>query len=364
MQYKDYYEILGVKRDATAAEIKSAYRKLARKYHPDVNKTKEAEAKFKEINEAYEVLGDKAKRERYDSLGSNWQGGAEFTPPPGFENFSFNFNQGGAGGGGQTFHFNNAGGGADGFSDFFSSLFGDFMTGGQAGGFRTGGRRTYGNAGGNFGGFDFGQGARTTQAQQRPPKSEKLDITKDLDITLKDILEDKPVTVKFSKMEKCPQCSGNGGYCPNCGGTGYVNKSSSVKIKIPKNISEGQKIKLKGRGRTDSYGRKGDMYLVVHISDKEYKVDGTTLIKEIEITPDEAVLGTSKEIDTIHGQINIKIPKMVSSGQALRLKELGLPDKNGKLGDLKVKMKIVIPKNLSEKEIELYKQLADLRKKV
>ena len=96
MKYKDYYETLGVSRTATEAEIKSAYRKLARKYHPDVNKTKEAEEKFKDINEAYEVLSDKNKRSRYDSLGSNWQGGADYTPPPGYENFSFNFNQGGA----------------------------------------------------------------------------------------------------------------------------------------------------------------------------------------------------------------------------------------------------------------------------
>ena len=112
MEYKDYYEILGVKRDATAAEIKSAYRKLARKFHPDVNKTKEAESKFKDINEAYEVLGDEAKRKRYDSLGSNWQGGSEYTPPPGFENFGFNFNQGG---GAQSFNF---GQDAGGFSDY------------------------------------------------------------------------------------------------------------------------------------------------------------------------------------------------------------------------------------------------------
>ena len=104
------------------------------------------------------------------------------------------------------------------------------------------------------------------------------------------------------------------------------------------------------------------MYLVVHIKDSEYQIDGTTLIKEVEITPTEAVLGTQKDIETLHGKINIKIPKMVSSGQALRLKELGLPDKNGKYGDLKVKMKIVIPKDLTSKEIELYKQLADLRK--
>ena len=117
MEYKDYYEILGVKRDATEAEIKSAYRKLARKYHPDVNKTKEAESKFKDINEAYEVLGDKAKRQRYDSLGSNWQGGQSYTPPPGFENFNFG---GGNGGAYQSFSFN--GQDMGGFSDFFSSL--------------------------------------------------------------------------------------------------------------------------------------------------------------------------------------------------------------------------------------------------
>lgn len=342
MEYKDYYEILGVKRDATAAEIKSAYRKLARKFHPDVNKTKEAESKFKDINEAYEVLGDEAKRKRYDSLGSNWQGGSEYTPPPGFENFSFNFNQGG---GAQSFNF---GQDAGGFSDFFSSLFGDFMAGGQT-------RTT-----GGFNGYDFGRG-RTSQTQQRPQKSEKLDITKNLDITAKELFEDKPITVKFSELEKCTQCPPNG-FCTHCGGTGFVNNSSSVKIKLPKNVTEGQKIKLKGKGRVDSYGRRGDMYLVVHIKDGEYQIDGTTLIKEVEITPTEAVLGTQKDIETLHGKINIKIPKMVSSGQALRLKELGLPDKNGKYGDLKVKMKIVIPKDLTSKEMELYKQLADLRK--
>ena len=342
MEYKDYYEILGVKRDATAAEIKSAYRKLARKFHPDVNKTKEAESKFKDINEAYEVLGDEAKRKRYDSLGSNWQGGSEYTPPPGFENFGFNFNQGG---GAQSFNF---GQDAGGFSDFFSSLFGDFMAGGQT-------RTT-----GGFNGYDFGRG-RTSQTQQRPQKSEKLDITKNLDITAKELFEDKPITVKFSELEKCTQCPPNG-FCTYCGGTGFVNNSSSVKIKLPKNVTEGQKIKLKGKGRVDSYGRRGDMYLVVHIKDGEYQIDGTTLIKEVEITPTEAVLGTQKDIETLHGKINIKIPKMVSSGQALRLKELGLPDKNGKYGDLKVKMKIVIPKDLTSKEIELYKQLADLRK--
>ena len=146
MQYKDYYETLGVKRDATEAEIKSAFRKLARKYHPDVNKTKEAEAKFKEINEAYEVLGDKEKRKRYDSLGANWQGGADFTTPPGYENFSFNFNNAG---GAQGFSsFDGMGGG---FSDFFSSLFGDMMNSSQ-----TRSRKSAGFTGFEGMGIDFG----------------------------------------------------------------------------------------------------------------------------------------------------------------------------------------------------------------
>lgn len=338
MKYKDYYEILGVKRDANDSEIKSAYRKLARKYHPDVNKTADAEQKFKDINEAYEVLGDKQKRQRYDSLGSNWQGGADYTPPPGFEQFNFNFNQGGA----QSFNF---GGGSGGFSDFFSSLFGDFMGAQQSQSTR-----------GGFSGFDFGDSHR------QAPKSENLDMTKNLNVSLKDLVSSDPITVRFNEMEKCTQCPPNGAFCSHCSGTGYVNSSKSVKVKLPKNVTDGQKIRLKGEGKIDSYGRKGDLYLVVHIKDSEYIVEGTTLIKEVEITPAQAVLGCQKDITTPHGKVNIKIPQKVSSGQSLRLKNLGLPDKNGKLGELKAKIKIVIPKELSEKEIELYKQLADLEK--
>ena len=306
MQYKDYYEILGVKRDATESEIKSAYRKLARKFHPDVNKTKEAEQKFKDINEAYEVLGDKQKRQRYDSLGSNWQGGADYTPPPGFEQFSFNFNQGGA----QGFDF----GGAGGFSDFFSSLFGDFMTGQQT------------RSAGGFSGFDFG-GSGTQRQTRQKQTAENLDLTKNLDISLKDLMSDSPVTVRFNDMQKCTQCPPNGGFCSHCSGTGYINKPKSVKVKLPKNVTEGQKIRLKGEGKIDAYGRAGDLYLIIHINDPEYKIEGSTLIKEVEITPSQAVLGCQKEITTPHGKVNIKI----------------------------------IPKDLTDKEIELYKQLADLR---
>jgi len=337
MKYKDYYETLGLKRDATDAEIKSAYRKLARKYHPDVNKTKEAEEKFKDINEAYEVLGDKQKRQRYDSLGSNWHGGADYTPPPGFENFGFNFNQGGA----QTFDF---GGGAGGFSDFFSSLFGDMMSG-QSSSHR-----------GGFSGFDFGSGA--SQSTRTAQKEEDLDITKTLNITAKEIFDKKPISVTFTDYEKCGYCNG-GGYCSHCGGTGILSTPKTVKVKLPKDIAEGKKIRLKGEGKAGSRGKKGDLYLIVHFKDSEYEINGTDLTKEVEITPPEAVLGTNKDIKTLHGNINIKIPAGVSSGQALRLKGLGLPSNEG-YGVLNAKIKIVIPKNYSDEIKELYKQIQKL----
>ena len=347
MEYKDYYEILGVKRDASEAEIKSAYRKLARKYHPDVNKTKEAESKFKDINEAYEVLGDKAKRQRYDSLGSNWQGGQSYTPPPGFEQFNFG---GGNGGAYQSFNFN--GQDLGGFSDFFSSLFGDMMMGGGA--------RSQGM---NFGGFDFGgpqqtaSSRRSSRQRQTKTSKEELDITKTLNITAKDVFNKKPISVNFSEMNRCTQCPPNGGYCSACGGTGFTNVTKSIKVKLPPEVKEGQKVRLKGEGKVDTYGQTGDLYLIIHFADKEYDVDGADLTKEIEITPPEAVLGTKKEISTLHGNIGIKIPPKTSSGQMLRLKNLGLPKKEGGFGNLNAKIKIIIPKNLTEKQIELYKQI-------
>ena len=346
MKYKDYYEILGIKRGATEAEIKSAYRKLARKYHPDVNKTKEAEEKFKEINEAYEVLGDKAKRNRYDSLGSNWQGGADYTPPPGFENFSFNFGQGGA----QSFDFGDKGG----FSDFFASLFGDMMGGVNINDINRSG------AASGFGGFDFG-GMNTgrTSSRKQPEPKEDLDITKTLNITAKEIFDKKPVTVTFNDMHKCTQCHG-GSFCSHCGGTGIVSTPKTVKVSLPKDVKNGQKIRLKGEGKTDAYGRKGNLYFVINIKDSEYEIDGSNLTKEIEITPPDAVLGCTKELKTLHGNINIKIPEGVSSGQSLRLKGLGLPDGSG-FGALNVKIKIILPSKVSSEVKNLYKKIRELQ---
>ena len=181
-----------------------------------------------------------------------------------------------------------------------------------------------------------------------------------MNITVEDIFAQKPITVNFSEMKRCNQCPPGGGYCSACGGTGIINEQKSIKVKLPPELKDGQKIRVKGEGKADDYGNKGDLYLIVHISDSEYKADGYDLTKNVEITPSEAVLGTKKEIKTLHGMITIKIPSQTSTGQMLRLKGLGLPKKGGGYGNLNAKVKIVIPKNLSAKQIELYKQIQAL----
>lgn len=353
MQYKDYYEILGVKRESTAAEIKSAYRKLARKFHPDVNKTKEAEQKFKDLNEAYEVLSDKEKRQRYDSLGANWQEGSNFTPPPGFEGFNF------GGGGAQNINFEDLGG----FSDFFGSIFGDMM-GGQrkTQSHRRSGFEQFGFGGGGAGfregGFNGGgfSGAQSQRQQQEPTVD--LDINQTLHVTAKDLFDKKPIPVKIKVLEKCPYCPQGGGFCSHCGGTGIISEQKGVNVKLPPEVHDGQKIRLKGEGKSDSRGNKGDLYFKIIIKDSEYQVEGANLTKEVEVTPSQAVLGCKKDIKTLHGNIGIKIPAGTTG--TLRLKKLGLPKKDGGFGDLNAKIKIILPKNLSDKQVELYKKLAEL----
>ncbi|MBQ8887349.1 MAG: DnaJ domain-containing protein [Candidatus Gastranaerophilales bacterium] len=352
MEYKDYYKILGVERDATEAKIKSAYRKLARQYHPDVNKSPDAVNKFKDINEAYEVLSDREKKSRYDSLGANWQQGANFTPPPGFEGFNFNnFNQGG-------FSQGFAGGGD--FSDFFSSIFGDFMGGGRSQ--RSSGARQSFSYDDLFGGAQRASqsGCGSGGCCGGHKQEENLDITQDLNITAKDLMSDKPISVKMNTVEKCLKCSGVGSSCSDCGGTGIVSKSRNLTVKIPRGVKEGQKIRLKGEGKVDNYGRKGDLYFTIKFKDSEYLIDGEDVTKTVEITPAEAVLGCKKDIQTLHGIIGIKIPPETRNGKTLRLKELGLPKKTTGFGNLNVKIAINIPMSISEKQKDLYKQILEL----
>ena len=345
MEYKDYYEILGVKRDATQSEIKSAYRKLAKKYHPDVNKTPEASAKFKDINEAFEVLSDKDKRARYDSLGSNWQAGANYTPPPGFENFGFGGN-GGYSYSSSGINFEDLGG----FSDFFNSLFG--------GGFSSASSRSRGGTNSfyeDLGGFSSRAGKASAKQPQKA--SVDLNITQEIRVSAKDIFNQKPVSVRINNLEKCTNCSGVGSMCSQCHGTGFVTFSKTLNVKIPPEVKEGQKIRLKGEGKSASNGMKGDLFLVVKFADKDYTISGCDLTKTIEVTPAQAVIGTKKEIQTLHGNINIKIPPRTSCGAVLRLKGLGLPKKSGGYGNLNVKINLAVPKELTDEQIKLYEQL-------
>ena len=351
MKYKDYYEILGVDKKATEAQIKSAYRKLAKKYHPDVDKSSSAQEKFKDINEAYEVLSDKQKRQRYDSLGSNWQAGQDYTPPPGFENFKFDFGQGGFSGNTQYTNFDMGG-----FSDFFKSMFGDFTQQTHT----SSRQQSYSQGTGGFYNDIFGQQQAKTKAKKPQQPQVNLDITQDLIITVKDLLLDKPLPVKIKNIEKCTKCSGAGSICSNCGGTGYVAKEKALKVRLPKGFKDGQKVRLKGEGKNDGFGNKGDLYLVVKLKDKDYQIDGQNLVRIINLTPAEAVLGCKKDVQTPTGIVGVKIPPQTNSGKQLRLKGLGLPKNDKEKGDLNVKINIVLPSNISDKEIKLYEQILRL----
>ncbi|MBR1618121.1 DnaJ domain-containing protein [bacterium] len=342
MKYKDYYEILGVKRDATASEIKSAYRKLARKYHPDVNKSADAQTKFKDINEAYEVLGDKDKRQRYDTLGSSWQQGADFTPPPGFEGFNFsNFQQGNS----------------SGFSDFFSAIFGDIMNQNM----NSQSSRGF-NAYSNFG--DFSNFSNTRRAQSRTkaqPKEENLDIIQNISLSLNDLSNCPKKTVTISSYQPCSVCHGqkSATFCTHCSGTGIEKISKNITFKVPKGAKQGQKIRLKGEGKK-GISSTGDLYLVVNIKDEGYEINGFNLIKDVELLPYEAILGTEKQIETPEGKIKLKIPPKTSSGKKLRLKGLGLTKTDNSKGDLEIRIKIVVPNSLSKEALELYEKLKKL----
>lgn len=343
MKYKDYYETLGVSRSATQQEIKSAYRKLARKFHPDVNKSSDAQAKFKDINEAYEVLGDETKRKRYDQLGSAWSQGADFNVPPGFEGFNFsNF-----GGSAQS---------TGGFSDFFSAIFGDMM-GSQMG------SRGFGQ-GFSSGGFsDFSQFNQRTQRKtasqaQAKQKDESLDIIQNVILSVNDLINCPKKTITITAYQQCSICHGSKqGFCSNCSGTGIEKITKNITFQVPKAVTSGQKIRLKHEGKKDAQGNVGDVYLTVIVQDLEYEINGSNLIKDIELLPYEAVLGCEKQIKTPFGNVKVKFPAKISSGKKLRIKEMGLPSKDGKKGDFEARVKIAIPSDLSKEAIELYEKL-------
>ncbi len=338
VQYKDYYEILGVPRGASEADIKKAFRKLAREYHPDVAKNKkQAEEKFKEINEAYEVLGDPAKRKRYDELGANWQAGAEFRPPPGWESFARGrASARGGPGGGYEFRF-----GGTGFSDFFEQMFGSM-----------GGR----------GGPGFGPGGGFSEEAMGAERGQ--DIEGDIMVTLEEAMRGSVRSVSVRHGVACQQCHGTGQRnrraCQFCGGSGQVAKTEAYQVKIPAGVTEGQRLRLAGRGEAGvGGGAAGDLYLRVRLArHPDFEVDNHNLIYEAEVTPWEAVLGANISVPTLGGRVAIKVPPGTQNGQKLRVRGRGLPQRGGGSGDLIVETRIAVPKRVSDAERKLWEQLA------
>lgn len=311
--FQDYYQTLGVSRDATPEAIKRAYRKLARKYHPDVNKSKDAEEKFKQVNEAHEVLKDAEKRKLYDQLGANWKAGQEFRPPPGWENVHFEF-RGTPGAGDFDF--------GGGFSDFFETLFGG----------RRGTRRSAG-ATGNV----------RQAAWSMPGQDHEAEIA----IQLEDSYYGAAKTITLQGQEVDEQ--------------GRLRPvSRTYEVRIPAGVTDGNRIRLAGKGGAGiGGGPPGDLYLKVHIDPHpRFRLDGHDLEVEVPVTSWEAALGATVEVPVVEGVANLKIPPGIQSGQKLRLRGKGLPLRDGGRGDLLALVKIVVPKTLSDRERDLFNEMA------
>ena len=304
MDYKDYYKIMGVARDAKADEIKKIYRRLARKYHPDVSKEPNAEAKFKEVQEAYEVLKDTEKRAAYDQLGSNYRSGQQFTPPPDW---------------GRDFEYSTQFGGREdeGFSDFFSSLFGARSN------FRDQGR------GGRGGGFAPHQGE---------------DHVAKIQIPLEEAFRGGPQTIEL----KAPQVDEQG----------HVSVTPrTLKVNIPAGVTAGQKIRLAGQGSPGAGGGPaGDLFLEVGFRPHPlFKVDGRDITLTLPVAPWEAALGATVQTPTLAGPVDLRIPAGAKAGQRMRLKGRGLPGTPP--GDQFVELKIVLPPADTPQAKALYEQM-------
>lgn len=317
MEFQDYYKVLGIERNATEAEIKKAYRKLARKYHPDVSKEKNAEEKFKQLGEAYEVLKDKEKRASYDQLGANWKAGQDFQPPPGWEGmFGGGGFQGGQGGFSRGQNQGHGQSGAD-FSDFFESL--------------------------------FGNGFSKQQSRGRPkqPQAQKgEDISANLAVDLEDAYHGASKSIQLRVPER------------NAYGHADM-KLTSISVKIPKGILPGKKIRLKGKGGVAvGAAEPGDLILEISYNKHpQYQLEGKDIIYTLPVSPWEAALGATVATNTMAGNINVKIPKNSQSGKKLRLTGKGLPGEPS--GDFYFQLMIMNPPVDTDEKIKFYQQMAE-----
>jgi curved DNA-binding protein len=308
-QFKDYYAILGVPRNASEDEIKKAFRKLARQYHPDVAKDKKgAEAKFKEINEAYEVLGDPANRQKYDRLGVDWDKAAAAGP-------SYDFSRETNGEPNVEFHFDGTG-----FSDFFEELFGRRSQFGTS--FRTGGRRS--------------------ATEERTARG--YDVEGDILVTLEEVMRGAIRPISLQKVD------------PRTGET----VTESFKVRIPPGVQNGRTIRVPGHGGEGvAGGPSGDLYLRVHFAaHPDFRVSGADLYYDLALAPWEAVLGTTVSVPSVEGTLNGKIPAGIDSGERVRLRGRGLPQgPKGDRGDLYLVVNIRIPKKVNDQERRFWEEL-------
>jgi len=301
MEYLDYYKILGVARDASQDDIKRAYRKLARKYHPDVSKEPDAETRFKEVGEAYEVLKDVEKRAAYDQLGSQWQSGQNFRPPPDWD-AGFEFSGGGYTSGDAEFH-----------SDFFEELFG-----------------------------------RSFRAQQRRPGGFAGHHGEDHHARVLIDLEDSINGASRSISLRMPELSDDG----------HVQlRDRTLNVTIPKGIRPGQQLRLAGQGGPGAGGGSaGDLYLEVEFRKHPlYRLDGADIYLDLPVAPWEAALGASVKVPTVSGTVNLKIPADSGQGRKLRIKGRGLPGKEP--GDMYVVLQIALPPANTEAARKLYQEM-------
>ncbi|HUY18299.1 MAG TPA: J domain-containing protein [Candidatus Binataceae bacterium] len=353
MEFRDYYKLLGVERGASAAEIKSAYRKLARKHHPDVNpNNKEAEQRFKEINEAYQVLSDEEKRKKYDQLGADWERGTSQEDI--FRQYS-GPRPGSAGAG---------------FSDFFERFFGGggFSMGGGRG--RRGGPRTASD----FSGFDFGAGGG--------PPSRAPDVEATVIIALREAVHGSKRRLELVAEDDCPQCGGKGMIareekrpgmrvirsaepCPRCSGRGTIAARRTLEVTIPAGMTDGDRIRLKGQGgKAPRPELNGDLFLTVKLDrDPVFAVAARDIRCELPVWDYEAALGAEVVAPTVDGRISLKIPEGSQSGRVMRLRGRGIPARGKQpAGDLLYEIKVLAPTDLTDEERSLMQQLAEHRK--
>ena len=342
---RDYYEVLGVKRDAPEDEIKKAYRKLARKYHPDLNPgDKTAEEQFKLLQQAYDVLSNSEDRKLYDQYGENWRAvkaGAGAPPPPGYEGYEGYEGAGRStrGGGGGP------GGGGFNFDDFDFSRF-----------------RTTGTSPGGFDIFEemfgggFGRGRATRSGRGR-------DIEAELETSLEEAHRGGRRTLQMQTSEACPTCGGTGAkdgkVCETCGGAGEVTRPKTIEVNIPPGVRDGSTIRVPGQGGAGSNDSEpGDLYLHIRLRPHPvFTVKGDDVETELPIAPWEAVLGAKVEAPTLDGKVELTIPAGAKNEQRLRLRGQGLNKRKGGRGDEYVRLKIVVPKDVSPEERRLYEEL-------